>query len=57
MDCVYDPAYIKHYHPEWYKETYGDKEPSEAIYEPGGCFDRYQKDPEMMHYCYDDEDK
>ena len=44
-DCVYDPAYIKHYHPKWYKELYGNKTPEEA-----GC---------SCHEGsgYDDEDK
>ena len=30
VDCVCDPAYIQFYHPDWYKELYGDKTPEEA---------------------------
>jgi hypothetical protein len=56
-DCVYDPAYIKHHHPEWYADLYGDKTPEEAIHEEGECYDRVRDDPEMKLYCYDDEDK
>ena len=29
-DCVCDPAYIKFYHPEWYKDLYGDLTPQQA---------------------------
>ena len=51
-NCVYDPAYIKCYSPDWYKDLYGDKTPEEVIatkgcgrIENGYCID------------YDDEDK
>lgn len=47
-DCVCDPAYIKCYHPEWYKDMYGDKAPEEVV--KTEC-DVHDKD------CYDDEDK
>lgn len=56
-DCVSDPAYIKYHYPDWYKELYGDKTPEEAIYAGNGCWDSFQRDPEMNYYCYDDEDK
>ena len=49
-DCVCDPAYIKYYHPEWYKDMYGDKSPSEVANET--C-----KRQTSMRHCYDDEDK
>ena len=29
-DCVIDPAYIKFYYPDWYRELYGDMTPEEA---------------------------
>lgn len=53
-DCVGDPAYIKFYHPEWYKELYGDKTPYEAAEE---CRQDVIDDPEEEYYCYDNEDK
>lgn len=53
-DCVNDPAYIKYYHPEWYKELYGDKTPYEAAEE---CRQAVIEDPNEKYYCYDDEDK
>ena len=56
-DCVYDPAYIKYYHPEWYKKLYGDMTPKEAIYVENGCHERMEQDPDEIYYCYDDEDK
>lgn len=56
-DCVYDPAYIKYSHPEWYKELYGDMTPEEALRDKSGCWERFVNDPEMNDYCYDDEDK
>lgn len=56
-DCVRDPAYIKHHHPEWYADLYGDKTPEDAAHEKNGCFDRVEEDPDMEYYCYDDEDK
>ena len=59
VDCVYDPGYIKFFHPEWYKELYEDMSPEEAIHVENGCYQRFIKDPEMNYYycCYDDEDK
>ena len=53
-DCVYDPAYIKFNHPEWYQHLYGDKTPEEASYE---CQELMKKDPNEEYHCYDDEDK
>lgn len=51
-DCIYDPAYIKHEYPNWYKELYGDLSPEEAVLTKKGCM-------EEGEYCeyYDDEDK
>ena len=57
VDCVCDPAYIQFYHPEWYKELYGNKMPEEAIFQKGGCWDSFVNDPDEKYYCYDDEDK
>lgn len=54
IDCIYDPAYIKHYDPDWYKELYGHKTPEEAAEE---CRQRVARDPNEEYYCYDDEDK
>ena len=48
--CVYDPAYIQKYDPEWYKSLYGNIRPEEAVKQ--GCSD--YKSPDE---CYDDEDK
>lgn len=48
QDCVYDPGYIKYYHPKWYKSLYGDKTPEQAV-KSNGC------SKECDHY--DDEDK
>ena len=56
-DCVCDPAYIKHHHPEWYEELYGDKTPEEALNVENGCMERFKDDPNEEYYCYDDEDK
>lgn len=56
-DCVCDPAYIKYYHPKWYKELYGDLSPEEAILGENGCMERYERDPDEKYHCYDDEDK
>ena len=53
-DCVYDPAYIKYHHPEWYEELYGNKTLEEAT---GECKEKVAKDPDEKYYCYDDEDK
>lgn len=47
-DCVYDPAYIKHYCPDWYKDLYDDLTPEEASRLHCNIDDEY---------CYDDEDK
>lgn len=47
-DCVYDPAYIKYFHPEWYKTLYGDMTPEEAAMKH--CNPNEEN-------CYDDEDK
>ena len=44
-DCVNDPAYIKCYHPAWYKELYGESTPEEVAKK---CED---------NCYYDDEDK
>ena len=53
-DCVYDPAYILHIDPDWYKDLYGDKTPEEAF--KIQCLKSYEKD---KYHCehYDDEDK
>ena len=37
-DCVMDPAYIKHWHPKWYEEMYGNLSPEEVVKQKG-CFD------------------
>ena len=50
-DCVSDPAYIKHYDPEWFKELYEDNEDY-----PIECNKYYEENPEYCCY-YDDEDK
>lgn len=47
-DCVYDPAYIKHHYPDWYKELYRNMTPKEAAKKSCNENDKY---------CYDDEDK
>lgn len=54
LDCVCDPAYIKYYHPDWYKKLYGDKTPEEAGEK---CRQKMLEDPDEENYCYDDEDK
>ena len=56
-DCVYDPAYIKCEHPEWYEELYGELSPEEAIYVEDGCYERVKNDPDEYRFCYDYEDK
>lgn len=53
-DCIYDPAYIKFVHPEWYEELYGDMTVEEAA---GDCREKVARDPDEKYYCYDDEDK
>lgn len=57
IDCVYDPAYIKHHYPKWYKSLYGDLSPEEAIHDSGGCVERMEDDPDEKYGCYDNEDK
>lgn len=57
VDCIHDPAYIKHHYPDWYKELYGDLTPKEAILVESGCKERFENDPDEKYYCYDDEDK
>lgn len=47
-DCVYDPAYIKCYHPQYYKRLYGELTPEEVSKKRCIADDAY---------CYDDEDK
>lgn len=47
-DCVFDPAYIKLYYPDWYKREYGDMSPEEAA--AMHC-------DENFIGCYDWEDK
>lgn len=49
--CIYDPAYIYKYYPEYYNEIYGNVKPDEVI-----CKDYY---PYGLNDCrsYDDEDK
>ena len=46
-DCVRDPAYIKHFHPDWYEKLYGNKSPEEVAKEkcntPFGCYDDEDK--------------
>ena len=54
-DCVNDPAYIRFYNPDWYKELYGDIPPEEAMQKD--CMKRFIEDPDEKYYCYDDEDK
>ena len=56
-DCVSHPAYIKKNYPNWYEQLYGNKTPEEALHVENGCLARAEKDPEELHYCYDDEDK
>ena len=57
VDCIHDPAYIKHFYPDWYEDLYGNMLPEEAIHAEGGCCDKVAKDPDENYYCYDDEDK
>jgi hypothetical protein len=52
---VYDPAYIKCYYPDWYKEQYGDLTPEQASEQ--SCVKKFKEDPDEEYYCYDDEDK
>lgn len=49
-DCVSDPAYIKHFYPDWYEEMYGDITPKEAI-------QKYCAKSPGVYVCYDNEDK
>ena len=57
-DCIYDPAYIKCYDPEWYENLYGSLTPEEAIMTEAECCRNYKDNIENM-YCemYDNEDK
>ena len=54
-DCVCDPAYINFYHPEWYKDLYGDLTPKQASKKD--CLQRVKEDPDEKYLCYDNEDK
>lgn len=54
-DCVYDPAYIKAFHPEYYQNLYGDLTPEQAS--ERCCAKRVEEDPDEAYDCYDDEDK
>ena len=56
LGCVNDPAYIKCYHPDWYKKLYGEISPKETLTTKYGCGKHYQKNSEFCCY-YDDEDK
>lgn len=51
--CVWDPAYIKCHHPDWYSRLFGNITPEEASLIPGhscmSCADN--------NFLYDDEDK
>lgn len=52
-DCINDPGYIYVYHPEWYKELYGDKDYVEASKDiENGCTYCTRE-----HCQYDNEDK
>jgi hypothetical protein len=53
--CVNDPAYLKCYHAEWYKEMYGDLTPEQVVEKE--CLEKVKEDPDEEYYCYDDEDK
>ena len=53
-DCIYDPAYIKYYDPEWYEDLYGNLTPEEAINTNSECA-KYSNDMHCM--LYDNEDK
>lgn len=44
-DCASDPAYLKHYHPEWYKTLYGDLTPVQALEVTNGCIGFCKKRP------------
>lgn len=51
-DCVYDPAYVHHYHKDWYEDLYGEMQPDKAVnkYCLKCCNDGFCQD-------YDTEDK
>lgn len=51
-DCVHDPAYEKHYHPDWFEKQYGDKTPEEVSKKY--CFPSCH---DGCCYYYDPEDK
>lgn len=54
VDCIHDPAYIKHHHPAWFKELYGELSAEEVMKDH-----RPECTAEGDDYCdnYDDEDK
>lgn len=52
-DCVNDPGYIYVYHPEWYKELYGNMDLRKAARDPENGCGYCTKE----HCLYDDEDK
>lgn len=54
-DCINDPAYIKYWYPEWYKELYSNITPEQASVK--SCQKRVEEDLDEIYYCYDDEDK
>ena len=53
-DCISDPAYIKHYYPDWYKDLYGDAHINEV--RKNRCFPLHRNYPDRCPN-YDDEDK
>ena len=48
-DCKNDPSWIKQYHPECYKDRYGDKTLQEAA---EFCRIKMQNDPYELKSCY-----
>ena len=54
LDCVCDPAYMKAYHPDSYKDLYGDIEPQEAV--KFFCKKSVENDTYEELYCYESED-
>lgn len=50
-NCIYDPAYILHYYPDWYNSLYGYKPTWEVVKH---CFEAIEDDDCSL---YDDEDK
>lgn len=57
LDCICDPAYIKCFYPDWYKELHENMTPEEAAAK--NCKPYIEKDDKGYIYCkyYDDEDK